>query len=284
MFSGISVFPQTCLLPAGYAQCSRPLESIRVNGGKDWYDNLGSGYSLPSRVIAEGGVRNPALLNRPVLASHQDPQPAPRDSDSGFYRAGAKVQQGPSVLPQASGKSFSFLNGGASSSTAQRAQHDSLSPGAAAVSFPPNFSSMQNPAAAPNMNALAAMLGSSNLSSVDVSQLCSLAGNRHAGDLNQLISQMLMASQLAQAQGESPPPLVETTHRVVIPSHAISRQNAASLASVQNPAATVADGGKHQQDRAIEAQPPQPKSALDAVADAAAAAELANEEPSELLM
>jgi hypothetical protein len=143
---------------------------------------------------------------------------------------------------------------------------------------------MQNPAAAPNMNALAAMLGSSNLSSVDVSQLCSLAGNRHAGDLNQLISQMLMASQLAQAQGESPPPLVETTHRVVIPSHAISRQNAASLASVQNPAATVADGGKHQQDRAIEAQPPQPKSALDAVADAAAAAELANEEPSELLM
>ena len=254
-------------------------------GGKDWYDNLGSGYGLPSRVIAEGGVRNPALLNRPVLASHRDPQPDPRDSDSGFYRAGAKVQQGPSVLPQASGKSFSFLNSGASSSTAQRAQHDGLSPGAAAVSFPPNFSSRQNSAAAPNMNTLAAVLGGSNLSSADVSQLCSLAGNRNAGDLNQLISQMLMASQLAQAQGESPPPLVETTHRVVIPSHAISRQNAASLASVHNPAATVADGGKHQQDRAVEAQPSRPKSALDAVADAAAAAaESANEEPSELLM
>lgn len=268
----------------GYAQSSRPLDSVRVNGGKDWYDNLGSGYSLPSRVIAEGGVRNPALLNRPVLSSHRDPQPGPRDSDAGIYRAGAQLQQGPSVLPQASGKSFSFLNSGASNSTAQRAQHDGLSPGAAAVSFPPNFSSMQNPAATPNMNTLAAMLGGSNLSPADVSQLCSLAGNRNAGDLNQLISQMLMASQLAQAQGESPPPLVETTHRVVIPSHAISRQNTASLASVQNPAATVADGGKHQQDRAVEAQPLRPKSALDAVADAAAAAELANEEPSELLM
>ncbi|KAL0043616.1 hypothetical protein WJX79_009963 [Trebouxia sp. C0005] len=177
----------------GYAQSGRPVESVRDNGGKDWYDNLGSGYGLPSRVIAEGGVRNPALLNRPVLSSHRDPQPGPRDSDSGFYRPGAKVQQGPLVLPQ---KSFSFLNSGA----AQRAQHDGLSPGAAAVSFPPNFSSMQNPAAAPNMNALAAMLGGSNLSSADVSQLCSLAGNRNAGDLNQLISQMLVASQLAQAQ------------------------------------------------------------------------------------
>ncbi|DBA80373.1 TPA: hypothetical protein ACH3X2_007316 [Trebouxia sp. C0005] len=261
----------------GYAQSGRPVESVRDNGGKDWYDNLGSGYGLPSRVIAEGGVRNPALLNRPVLSSHRDPQPGPRDSDSGFYRPGAKVQQGPLVLPQ---KSFSFLNSGA----AQRAQHDGLSPGAAAVSFPPNFSSMQNPAAAPNMNALAAMLGGSNLSSADVSQLCSLAGNRNAGDLNQLISQMLVASQLAQAQGESPPPLVETTHRVVIPSHAISRQNTASLASVQNPAATVADGRKHQQDKAVEALPPLPKSALNVVADAAAAAESANEEPSELLM
>ncbi|DBA73522.1 TPA: hypothetical protein ACH3X1_011544 [Trebouxia sp. C0004] len=263
----------------GYAQSSRPLESIHVNGGKDWYDNLGSTYSLPSRVTAQGAVRNPALLNRPVLASHRDPEPDPRDADSKFYRAGVQVQ---SVLPQASGKSFSFLNGGASSSTAQRAQHDSLSPGAAAVSFRPNFSSMQNPAAASNVNALAAMLGTSNLSSADVSQLCSLVGNRQAGDLNQLISQMLIASQLAQAQGGSPPPLVETTHRVVIPSHAISRQNTASLASAQNPAATVADGGKHQQDRAVEAQPPHPTSALDAVADAAA--ELANEEPSELLM
>ena len=57
---------------------------------------------------------------------------------------------------------------------------------------------MQNMAAASSMNALAAILGTSNLSLADVSQLCSLAGNRYAGDLNQLISQMLMASQLAQ--------------------------------------------------------------------------------------
>jgi len=258
---------------------SRPLESICANGRKNGYDNLGSGYSLPSRVIAEGGVRNPALLNRPVLASHRDPQPDPRESDSGFHGAGAKVQQGQSVLPLASGRSFSFFDGG-STSTAQHAQHDSLSPGVAAVSCLPNFSSMQNPAATSNMRAFAAMLETSNLSTADVSQLGSLADNRHAGNLNQLISQMLMASQLAQGQGESLWPLVETTHRVVIPSRAISRQN---TASVQNPAATVADAGKHQQDRAVEAEPTQPKSAVHVVADAAAA-ESANEEPSELLM
>jgi len=159
------------------------------------------------------------------------------------------------VLPLASGRSFSFFYGG-SSSTAQHAQHDSLSPGVAAVSFLPTFSSMQNPAATSNMQAFAAMLGTSNLSTAHVSQLGSLADNRHAGNLNQLISQTLTASQLAQGQGESSSSPVETIHRIVIPSHAISRQNTASLHS---PAATVADGGKHQQDRAVEAQPSQPQ-------------------------
>ena len=228
-------------------------------------------------MIAEGGVRNPALLNWPVLASHRDPQYDPRESDSGFHETGAKVQQGPSVLPLASGRSFSFLDGG-SSSTAQHAQHGSLSPGVA-VSFLPNFSSMQNPGATSHMQAVAAMLETSNLSTADVSQLGSLADNRYAGNLNQLISHMLMASYFAQGQGESLWPLVETTHRVVIPSHTISRQN---TASVQDSAATVADGGKYQQDRAVEAEPTQPKSALHVVADAAAA-ESANEEPSELM-
>ncbi len=269
-----------CRVCAGYMS-SRPLESVCVNGKKKLYDDLGSGYSLPGRVIAEGGVRNPALLNRPFLASHRDPQPDPRESDSGFHRAGAKVPQGPSMLLLASGRSFSFLNGG-SSSTAQHAVRDSLSPGIAAVSFLPNFFSMQNPAATSNMRAFAATLATSYLLTADISQLGSLAGDRHAANLKQLISQMLMASQLAQGQGELPSSLVETIHRVVNPSPAISRQNTA-LASVQNPAATVADGRKHQQDRAVEAQPPQPKSALDVVADAAAA-ESANEEPSELLI
>ncbi len=243
-----------CRVCAGYMS-SRPLESVCVNGKKKLYDDLGSGYSLPGRVIAEGGVRNPALLNRPFLASHRDPQPDPRESDSGFHRAGAKVPQGPSMLLLASGRSFSFLNGG-SSSTAQHAVRDSLSPGIAAVSFLPNFFSMQNPAATSNMRAFAATLATSYLLTADISQLGSLAGDRHAANLKQL--------------------------RVVNPSPAISRQNTA-LASVQNPAATVADGRKHQQDRAVEAQPPQPKSALDVVADAAAA-ESANEEPSELLI
>lgn len=276
---------------AGYAQTARPLESTQVNGGKDWFDSLGSGYSLPSRVIAEGTVRNPALLNRPVLASHRDPQPDHRgEPGSGLYRAGARAQQGQSVLPQAPGRSFSFLNGNGSS--AQRAQQDNLTSSPAGPFFPPNFSAMQAPGATATAHALAAMLGSSNLSSADVSQLCSLAGNTHAGNLNQLISQLQMASQLAQAQGHSSPPLVETTHRVVIPaahlkegSHAVSRQNVASMSSVPNPAAGVADGRRPHQGRAVEASPSQPKSALDVVAEAAAeAAEAANEEPSELLM
>jgi len=273
------------------------LDTVRVSNSKDWYDNLGSGFGLPSRVIAEGAVRNPALLNRPVLSSHRDPQPGPTDQDLGFQRAGSRGQQGHSVLPQApSGRAFSSLNG--SSSALQHAQQESsLSPHLTGASFPPSYSRLQNHRATSTVHALAAMLGNSNLSSADVSQLCSIAGSTHAGNLNQLISQLQMATQLAQAHGESAQPLVETTHRVVIPaahlkegSHAISRQNAASVVSglAQNTAATVADGRnftqyQQQQGRMDESKAPWPQSALDVVAEAAAAA-AANEEPSELLM
>ena len=198
--------------------------------------------------------------------------------------ASSRVQQDP--LPGRALKYLSMAGG-----LLQHAQRESsLSPRAAKSSFLPN--PVQPQGAASTVHTLAAMLGNSNLSSAE---LYSIAGSTHAGNLNQLISQLQMATQLAQAQGESPQPLVETTHRVVIPaahlkegSHALSRQSTAAMASVlaQNTAAMVADRGNqhHQpQGRAVEAIPTEAKSALDLVAEAAAA-EAANEEPSELLM
>lgn len=59
------------LLCPGFVNASRPLDSLRVGGQ---FDKMSSGFSLPSRVIPEGaigGVRNPALLNRPVATTHR---------------------------------------------------------------------------------------------------------------------------------------------------------------------------------------------------------------------
>ncbi len=115
----------------------------------------------------------------------------------------------------------------------------SLSPRAMAVSVAPKSSGLQ-----------AAMLGSKFFWSQDVTQMCILAGNTRAGNLKKLISQVQMAGQLVQAPGESFPALVETTHRVVIPAahfkkgrHAIFRCTATLQATVQNPAASTAEGG-----------------------------------------
>ena len=69
--SMVAIHDQDFWLLAGFASAARPLDSVRITGQ---YDNMGSGYSLPSRVVTEGGaagVRNPALLNRPVATSHR---------------------------------------------------------------------------------------------------------------------------------------------------------------------------------------------------------------------
>ena len=265
---------------------------MRITGNKDWYDTLGNGNSLPSRVVGEAGVRNPALLNRPVLASHRDPQPGSLQQGVGFARS--RVQPPASGMPQGlAGRGFESLNG---SLAAQRAQHESsFAPRTAGNGFQPNqpYGQPYSEGTSASVHALAAMLGNSNMSPADVSQLASIAGNTHAGNLNQLISQLQMATQLAQSQGEPQEPLVETTHRVVIPaahlkegSHAIARANQAAQQGPKT-GATVADGGKIalQQGRALSATAPEPQSALDVVAEAAVeAAEANNEEPSELLM
>ena len=241
----------------------------------------GSGYKDPSRVVTidGGGIRNPALLNQPVLASHQDPQLSPRDHDLGYCREGSWQQ----------GSAQNFYNQG----LAQHAQRDSSqSTGGPALSS----LSQQSPHNS-SLHALGDVLSMSNLSATDVEQLCKYASSGHAGNLNQLITQLQLVSELAHAQSEPAQPLVETTHRVVIPaahlkdrSHAVSRQAAAPLPNmrIQSGRPTVADGGNRasqpQQGRAAEASAPrEPPSALDVVAEAACE-EAANEEPSELLM
>ena len=238
---------------------------------------------VSSRVVTMdgGGVRNPALLNRPVLASHRDPQLSPRDQDLGYPRKGSWQQ----------GSAQSFYNQG----LAQHAQRDSSQ----STREPASSNLSQQSPRNSSLHALGDALSISNLSATDVEQLCKYASSGHAGNLNQLITQLQLVSELAHAQSEPAQPLVETTHRVVIPaahlkdrSHAVSRQAAAPLANmrVQSGRPTVAGtaGGNRasqpQQGRAAEALAPrEPPSALDVVAEAACE-EAANEEPSELLM
>ena len=236
-----------------------------------------SGYQIPSRVVTMdgGGFRNPALLNRPVLASHRDPQLSP-----GYSRD--------SSWQQSSGSNFEFFQG-----LAQRAQRDSSQ----STRGPSSSVLSQQASHNSSLHALGDVLNKSNLSTTEMEQLCNYASNGYAGNLNQLITQLQLVSEFAHAQSEPAQPLVETTHRVVIPAahlkdrgHAVSRQAAAPLANmrVQSGRLTVADGGNKesqmQQGRAVEAPAPrEPQSALDVVAEAACE-EAANEEPSELLM
>lgn len=254
---------------------------------KGYSDALGSdsGYRIPSRVVTldVGGVRNPALLNRPVMASHRDPQLSPVNQDLAYLRDGSR-QQGPA-------RGFEFYN---QDLAAQHAQHDSRQ-GARGTPLSSSGVSQQESQIS-SLHALGDVLGKSNLSAAEMAQLCSYASNGRVGNLNQLITQLQLVHELAQSQSEPAQPLVETTHRVVIPaahlkegSHAVSRQAAAPLANmrVQSSRPTVVDGGNRvsqpqPQGRAADA-PREPQSALDVVAEAAAA-EAANEEPSELLM
>ena len=236
-----------------------------------------SGYQIPSRVVTMdgGGFRNPALLNRPVLASHRDPQLSPGYSRDSSWK-------------QSSVSNFEFFQG-----LAQRAQRDSSQ----STRGPSSSVLSQQASHNSSLHALGDVLNKSNLSTTEMEQLCNYASNGYAGNLNQLITQLQLVSEFAHAQSEPAQPLVETTHRVVIPAahlkdrgHAVSRQAAAPLANmrVQSGRLTVADGGNKesqmQQGRAVEAPAPrEPQSALDVVAEAACA-EAANEEPSELLM
>ena len=253
--------------------------------GSKGYSKIGAGsdpgYQTPSRVATMdgGGVRNPALLNRPVLASHRDPQLSPRDRNLGDSREGS-WQQG-------SGSNVDFYQG-----LAQHAQRD----GSQSTRGPSSSVVSQHASHNPSLHALGDMLSKSNLSSTEVEQLCKYASSGYAGNLNQLITQLQLVSELAHAQSEPAQPLVETTHRVVIPaahlkdrSHAVSRQAAAPLANMRVPSGRpTADGGNReiqaQKGRAAEPPAPrEPQSALDVVAEAACE-EAANEEPSELLM
>lgn len=252
--------------------------------GSKGYSKIGlgsdSGYQIPSRVVTMdgGGVRNPALLNRPVLASHRDPQLSPRDQDQRYSREG--------FFQQGSDSNHGFYNQG----LAQRDSSQSTrGPSSGVLSQQTSHNS--------SLHALGDVLSKSNLSSTEVEQLCKYAGSGYAGNLNQLITQLQLVSELAHAQSEPAQPLVETTHRVVIPaahlkdrSHAISRQTAAPLANmrVQSGRSVGADGGNRdpqlQQGRAAEAAAlREPQSALDVVAEVACE-EADNEEPSELLM
>lgn len=255
--------------------------------GSKGYGKIGlgsdSGYQIPSRVVTMdgGGVRNPALLNRPVLASHRDPQLSPRDQDHRYSREGS-WQQG-------SGSNYGFYN----QSPPQHAQRDSIQ----STRGPSSGVLSQQTSHNPSLHALGDVLSNSNLSSTEVEQLCKYASSGYAGNLNQLITQLQLVSELAHAQSEPAQPLVETTHRVVIPaahlkdrSHAVSRQAAAPLANmrVQSGRLVGENGGNRdpqpRQGRAAEAPAlREPQSALDIVAEAACE-EAANEEPSELLM
>lgn len=259
-------------------------------GGRGCSDaGLGSdlGYRVPSRVVTmDGGVRNPALLNRPVLASHRDPQLSSRDL--GYPRDSSRLQ--------GSAQNFESYH----QELAQHAQRDSSGRG---TRGPPSSALSQQDSRHLSPHAWDDVLSKSNLSSAELAQLCSYATTGFAGNLNQLITQLQMMHDLAHPQSEPAQPQVETTHRVVIPaahlkdrSHAVSRQAAAPLANmrVQSGRAMVPDSGGNrgpqgQQGRAAGAAAPrEPPSALDVVAEAAAAeaaAEAANdEEPSELLM
>lgn len=163
----------------------------------------------------------------------------------------------------------------------------------------------------PAVQALAALLSNSKLSSSDVTHLQSLANSQHTGNLGQLAAQLEMAIQLAsssQAQGHSSELRAQTqsfpeaTHRVQIPAAQLMDRSAARVGSgahvpsgppVVAPAAFAAptDTAK----AASRQQPPkadkaaahrlrqEPVSALDLVAEVAAAVE-ENNEPSELLM
>ena len=243
---------------------------------------------IPSGVVPMDAsrIRNPALLNRPVRASHRDPQLNPVDQDLGYMRGNPRQQ--------ASSRASEYLSQSAAQH-AQRTQHelDHSARGASFGSGPPRQQDSHNS----SLHALGAALSNPNLSAADMAQLCSYAGGSYAGNLNQLITQLQMVNQLAQNQTEPAHPLVETTHRVVIPtahlkegSLAIARQAAAPLAKMRNSNSgpTVSDVGnrvtQQQPARAVEAAPASKvQSALDVVAEAAAA-EAANEEPSELLM
>ena len=285
------LLPKTIwLVAAGYAHSANPRDGPHM-GGRGYNDGgLGSdlGYRVPSHVVTmDGGVRNPALLNRPVLASHQDPQLSSRDQHLGYPRDSSWLQ----------GSAQNFE--GYHQELAQHAQRD---PGRG-TRGPPSSSLSQQDSRHLSPHAWDDVLSKSNLSSAELAQLCSYATTGFAGNLNQLITQLQMMHDLAHPQSEPTQPQVETTHRVVIPathlkdrSHAVSRQAAAPLANmrVQSGRAMVADfggnrGQQGQQGRAVEAAAPrEPPSALDVVAEAAAAeaaAEAANdEEPSELLM
>lgn len=273
-------------LAAGFAHSSHPM------GGKGGYPGgSDSGFRVPSRVVTSmeaGGVRNPALLNRPAMSSHRDPQSGDPPMHQGYLRGSGSRQQ-------ASTQALEQYSQDLAVHAAQHAQHDAAR--GTRGSYFSGALSQQDPRQS-SLHALGDMLGKSNLSPMDMAQLCSYASSGYAGNLNQLITQLQLVNELAHAQHDPAQPVVETTHRVVIPaahlkegSHAVARQAAAPLANmrIQSSSRPVGlDGGNRvdqsQQGRAVETPAPkETQSALDVVADAAAEA-AADDEPSELLM
>lgn len=285
---------QTGCLAAGFAYSAHPMAGKGYLGSE-------SGFRIPSRVVTgmdAGGVRNPALLNRPVMSSHRDPQAGPPMNQDPRY-----LNRGRGSRQQVSAQALEQYNQDLAmhaARQAQHAQHDAVQ-GPRGSSYFSGASSQQNSQQNP-LHALGDMLGNSNLSPADMAQLCSFASSGYAGNLNQLITQLQLVNELAHAQHDPAQPLVETTHRVVIPaahlkegSHAIARQTAAPLANMRVQSSMrpmVSDGGNRvgqpSQGRAVDAPARrETQSALDVVAEAAAAeaaAEAADDEPSELLM
>lgn len=285
---------QTGGLAAGFAHSAHPM----ANQG---YLGSDSGFGIPSRVVTgmdAGGVRNPALLNRPVMSSHTDPQAGPpMNQDTRYLNRGGRSRQ------QVSAQALEQYNQDLAMHAARQAQHTQhdAAQGPQGSSYFPGASSQQK-SHQNSLHALGDMLGKSNLSPADMAQLCSFASSGYAGNLNQLITQLQLVNELAHAQQDPAQPLTETTHRVVIPaahlkegSHAIARQAAAPLANMRVQSSLrpmVSDGGNRvgqpPQGRAVETPVHrETQSALDVVAEAAAAeaaVEAAEDEPSELLM
>ena len=165
-------------------------------------------------------------------------------------------------------------------------------------------SGLQMQSIPPAVQALAALLSNSKLSQSDVTHLQSLAESKHTGNLGQLAAQLEMAIQLAQSTSQSQAQnLPEPTHRIQIPAAHLTDRSAARVASVAprpSGASTMAPGAtaaahlheaseaasKSQASRADKAAaellPQEPLSALDLVAEAAAAEETS--EHTELLM
>ena len=156
----------------------------------------------------------------------------------------------------------------------------------------------------PAVQALAALLSNSKLSQSDVTHLQSLAESKHTGNLGQLAAQLEMAIQLAQSTSQSQTQnLPEPTHRIQIPAAHLTDRSAARVASAAHqssgasaitPAAPGAGPVHELSEAALRTQaaqadkaaaqllPQEAPSALDLVAEAAAAEE--TNEHTELLM